>query len=112
MPGPPKSESSGGITPVIRDVYIYEETTLDDVEEADQEGGFFLSISTNLVAELKSDNTGFYQQKLPPGKYSIFVKENGLFYADLFSEERIMPVDISENSIVKNQIDITYKAAF
>lgn len=99
----------GQITPVIRNLYIYEKTSSDDVEEVDR-GGFYSNISTNLVAELKSDNSGFYQQELPPGKYSIFVKENDLFYGNLIGVDSIMPLEIDENSVATMNIDITYKS--
>jgi len=105
-------DPTGTITPVVRDIYIYEEATLQDVTPGTS-GTFFASVNTNLITIVTSDSTGFYQAELQPGIYSVFVKENDKFYANGFGLNGIInPVTVEENSVTKLQIDITYAASF
>ncbi|NOX64478.1 MAG: carboxypeptidase regulatory-like domain-containing protein [Chlorobi bacterium] len=100
------------ITPVIRKIYVYEATN-DSMVERSGIGPFFSKINSKLITTLSSGIDGFYQVSLPPGKYSFFVKEDSLFYANGWDGEGdILSAVVTENNIVKNQIDITYKAAF
>ena len=74
---------------VQREVHIYELTTLD---QAAHENGIFRSVPTTRVSCILTKKDGSFKVKLPPGTYSVFVKEpNGLF-ANLFSQNRINPV--------------------
>src|SRR3546814_18096715 len=38
---------------------------------------------TKLVTKVESDKDGFFQVKLKPGKYSMFIEEDGRLYANL-----------------------------
>jgi len=100
------------ITPVIRKIYVYEATN-DSMVERSGGGSFFRKINSNLITTLSSGIDGFYQVSLPPGKYSFFVKEDSLFYANSWDGEGdILSAIVTENNVVKNQIDITYKATY
>ncbi|VAX21623.1 hypothetical protein MNBD_IGNAVI01-1005 [hydrothermal vent metagenome] len=100
------------IIPVIRKIYVYEATN-DSMVERSGIGPFFRKINSKLITTLYSEIDGFYQVSLPPGKYSFFVKEDSLFYANSWDGEGdILSAAVTENNIVKNQIDITYKATF
>jgi len=114
MPGPADQTSRGTITPVVREVYIYQATALQDVvPSSNSEGQFFSSINTELITLVTSDSTGFYQAQLPTGTYSVFIKENEEFYANHFDADfTINPVTVEENKTTKLQIDITYAATF
>jgi hypothetical protein len=100
------------ITPVIRDIYVYE--ALDNSKIEFVSGGtFFRTINAELVAIVRSDADGFFQISLDPGKYSFFVKEDTLFYANEWDNEgHILSAKVLENEVTKRQIDITYKAWF
>jgi hypothetical protein len=102
----------GTITPVSRTVYAYELTSGEQVEQVPY-SPFYRSIRTRLVALTSSNSTGFFQMALPPGSYSIFVREDSLYYANLTdSMGNIMPATVRINWLTKVQIDITYKASF
>ncbi|MFZ1520025.1 MAG: hypothetical protein WAU11_14695 [Ignavibacteriaceae bacterium] len=108
MPGSP----SGKITPVIRDIYIYEATT-DSMTEPPNTSSFRTKINSQLISIIRSDKNGFFQVYLPPGKYSFFVKEDTLFYANLWDiEGYIQSAIVIENKVTERQIDIDYKAYY
>lgn len=101
----------GTITAVKRELFIHEATTFDQVERTDSPV-FFSAIFTPLIATVTSDSLGFFQITLPPGKYSFFVKEDSLFYANGVDDSHIMPVVVTADSVSKRQININYRAAF
>jgi hypothetical protein len=110
--------ASGQISPVIRTIFIHEATRGDQVEWTYQEvepccGVSLISkIYTDLVAVTRSDDRGFFQIELPPGRYSIFVEEYGYLYANRFDGEYIFPVEVREGDVKGIVFDITYMAYF
>ena len=100
----------GKITPVVRTVYVYELTPLDSGVIGSRP--FYSQILTQLIASTQSNSTGFYQVTLPEGEYSIFVKEDSLYYANPSDGQFINPVEVVRDSVSKVQIDIIYKAYF
>jgi len=64
--------------PAQRSVYVYEYTTIKDINGSMKN---FTAPATQLKAVIKTDAEGFYELKIAPGTYSIFVEENGTFYA-------------------------------
>lgn len=108
MPGGPPR---GTITPVSREIYVYEATRSDQVVSIGTV--FYQRINTRFVTKTKSNRSGFYQVVLPPGKYSFFVKEGSLFYANYWDGEgHILPASVHPDSLTNVRIDITYEAAF
>jgi len=102
----------GKITPVVRTVYVYELTNLQQVDQIPR-SPFYWAIYTALVDSGQSNLTGFFQFPLEPGQYSFFVKEDSLYYANSFDVYgNILPATIRKDSLTKVQIDITYKATF
>jgi len=100
------------ITPVVRDIFIYEATT-DSMVEALNSGPFFTRINSTLITTIQSDIYGFFQISLSPGKYSFFAREDTLFYANEWDGDgHILSATVTENNVTKRQIDITYKASF
>jgi hypothetical protein len=109
MPGP--YPPGGAITPVVREIFVYEATRFDQVVSAGN--AFYQSIGTRYVARAKSNRLGFFQIPLTPGKYSFFVKEGELFYANYWDGEgHILPGYVSPDSLTNVRIDITYEATF
>jgi len=96
---------------VKRTVYVYELTTFSDVEQIDHTS-FFSAINTKLVTIVESDNEGFFQIELETGNYSLFVKEDGKLYSNLFDSNGIFPVNIDLDQVSEVRFNITYKATF
>ena len=102
------------ITPVVREIFVHEATTDSNVQYLNGNFGTFITkINSTLITTIYSDNDGFFQISLSPGKYSFFVKEDTLFYANEWDgEDHILSATVTENNVTKRQIDITYKASF
>lgn len=79
MPGPDKTRNPQ--QGIVREIYIYNAANLSD---ATQQDGFFTAIQTALVAKVMSESDGSFKVKLPPGKYSVFVKEDKGLFANLY----------------------------
>jgi len=110
MPSPNTYRKDG--TPVPREVFIYELTHGDMVEEIPY-SSFFKKINTKLIASKFSNEKGFFEFELPEGKYSIFVKEDSLYYANICDGQgNIFPFVVKKDSLTKINFDITYKAYF
>lgn len=107
MPG----SATGTITPVEREILVYEATRYDSVVLTG--GGFYRAILTRFVARTRSNKTGFYEVSLPPGKYSLFVVEDTLYYANPSDGAgHIQPGTVVASQVTKVQIDIDYRAAY
>lgn len=105
--------STGKITPVVREIHIHRVTTLTDMNVTDSFDPLFSNIPTELIATTTSDETGFYQIDLPPGIYSVFIKEGTKFYANGYdSQGRIKTLEVLPGTVTKLQLDITYTATF
>jgi hypothetical protein len=93
-----------------REVHIY---TLTYLRDCQQDGPFFNSISTQLVTTVPSLPDGTFKVKLPPGTYSVFVKEPKGLFANLFDKESaINPVIVKEKKYSWVTIAIDYEAAY
>jgi hypothetical protein len=89
MPGPSKRPAPKGI---VREIYVYEITT---PKQALQHNLFFSNVSTKLVAKDISETDGSYKINLPPGRYSVFVKEKNGLFANIFDQNgAINPVTV------------------
>lgn len=96
--------------PVQREVLVYE---LTKTKEAEKEGHFYHTVQTELIQKVMSDKRGIFKLHLPPGKYSIFVKEpNGLFANIFDGYGNIMPVEVFQNEVTPITIEINYMAAY
>ncbi len=110
MPGPGVKPSKG--SPVVREIYIYELTS-DKQTEAAEEGGFYRKINSKFVKKVKSDKKGLFSVLLPPGYYSLFVKEEKGFYANLFDDAmNINPVQIRKGKWDTFEFVIDYAAVY
>ncbi len=88
----------GEICQVKRKLHVYELTTFSDVEQIEYTS-FYSAINTKLVTIVESDNEGFFQIELEPGYYSLFVKEDGKFYSNLYDSNGIFPVTIEQDIV-------------
>jgi hypothetical protein len=104
---------TGTITPVQREICVYEATRYDSVEQIVGSGGFYKSIFTKRVARTKSNAKGFYEVALPPGRYSVFVLEDTLFYSNEGDGAGYLtPVTVLAGKTTERRIDISSGAAF
>jgi hypothetical protein len=102
----------GKITPMVRMVYVYSLTNLSDVDQVPY-SPFYRAIHSTAIDSVLSNATGFFQFRLDTGRYSFFIKEDSLFYANGYDGYgNILPATIKKDSLTKVQIDITYSATF
>ncbi|MBS7564303.1 carboxypeptidase regulatory-like domain-containing protein [Mucilaginibacter sp. Bleaf8] len=108
MPGP--GRTTGKSRGVKREILIYRPTTSKGTSG---QMPLFSQINTKLVARTQSNASGYYQVKLPAGKYSVFIKEeNGFFAAEADGEEHLNPVVIPAGHPLTKDFTITLHAAF
>ena len=112
MPTYPPSSHRGTIRPVVRTFVVYTATRFDSVAHVGY-SAFYSDIYTRRVATTTSNTLGFFQVELPPGKYSFFVIEDSLFYANGGDGEGFLcPVTVKQDSLSFLRFTITYKATF
>ncbi len=105
------AESSCLRYPVVRTVHIHEYTHRTEAEH--QGGGFHKSIQSQRIAKVQTDAEGFFEAALPPGNYSVFIEEEGMFYANLWnSEGYIQAATVVESDTSYVAIHITHSAYY
>ena len=105
---PPVTENTG--TAVQRTIRVYTPTKIN---EASGRPPLFSEIQTTLITEAKSNKKGQFNIQLPPGKYSIFVITEELFYANSFdSNNFINLITVKPNEWTAIQIVINNSASF
>ena len=96
-------DGTWGFRTIVRDIYVYEYTTLFDFDQryydyiipADK-------MPKPLVATTTSKENGFYQIQLEPGKYSVFILDNGSMRANWDDENGgLQPVTIEAGSLLR-----------
>lgn len=109
MPGPDRKITEP--TGIKREIYIYQATTLDQATA--NNGVFFSAITTTLVKKVRSNKKGKFCVKLPPGEYSVFVKEpRGLFANSFDINNRIQCITVKPGEYANPVIQVNYKAAY
>lgn len=95
---------------IKREVWIYEIVSLQQVEP---EGVFFQHIPTRMIKKITSTNRGKFRVKLPPGDYSLFIKEKEGLFANRFDQKnRINAVEVKPGKFTRITILVDYKAAY
>ena len=112
MPGP--GGPSGKTYGVRREILVYEPVTMFQAEPVEKDGSeFYVSVPTRLIKSVQSDDNGFYQLNLPPGIYSLFVKEKGFLYQTFTGYNGYLgEVVVNANAATEMSLKITYAAAF
>ena len=104
------AERAMGI-PIERELFVFMAVTNENTIGAG--GTFYKSIQSELVSKVRTDRKGGFKVSLPPGKYSIFVKEEDGFFANSFDGENyINPVTIHANKFTEIQILVNYNAFY
>jgi hypothetical protein len=108
MPGPDRKPVPG--KGVIREIHIYKLTNMTEVE---QEDGFYKKVHTQFVKSQISKADGTFKIKLPPGRYSLFVKENKGLHANIFdNENNISPFTVERKTYTRMTVKINYAATY
>lgn len=108
MPSPGKQPDKG--RGVSREIYIYEPASIHQTQGASP---LFDQIKTRLITTTKSDSAGHYAVKLPAGRYSVFIKDNGRFFAAESDGGGILnPVEIIAKTVTRKDFKITTNAAY
>lgn len=96
--------------PVEREVLVYKRCP---IAKANGDGPFYRSIDVPLVATTKSGADGKFCVALPPGNYSLFVREGqkGL-YANGTTDQHVYPVSVEAGKVTTLVFQIDYEAAY
>lgn len=93
---------------VVREILFYEATHLKDVDQIAD--GLFTNVKTKLIATARSLPDGSFTIRLPPGEYSVFVKETGGLFANLVDRTNTLnPVTVKPKQYAWLTITIDYE---
>lgn len=110
MPGPGTSKKQP-IHGIAREVRIYPATFIHQAQSKD--GSFYSDAIGKPVMTIQSASDGTFKATLPPGKYSIFTKEErGLFANQYDGEGCINCVEVRANEFTEITIKVDYNAAY
>lgn len=110
MPSPGKV--TGSPAGVAREIGFFELTRTDQAEEG-QDAGFYKKLKTRLIKRTHSGKDGCFALRLKPGRYSMFVREKGEWYANSLGDNgEIHEVMVAKDSVTEVQFRITYAAVF
>lgn len=108
MPGPGVSLPEG--KGVQREVHVFEATEKSQVSG---EGSLFRDVMSKRVTVIYSNEDGYFEASLEPGKYSLFVKEpNGKYFAATMDDLHYCPVSIAKDQVAELEIRIDYEAFY
>lgn len=106
--GTPDSKSAA--KPVKRSVRFYPLIKFSDLKIED---GLYTAVAEKPLTEVETDENGRYSVQLSPGRYSVFVVEEGGLFANIFDGEgNVQPVTVKENEWTLLDITVNYKAVF
>jgi hypothetical protein len=100
----------GRLIGVARKIYVYKETNMHAVNIA--EGDFLTNIYSELVDSLESNQDGYFEKRMPPGNYSLFILENKRLYSKLNDEGYYYPVQVVKDSVSRLNLEIDYQAVY
>ena len=107
-PGVPQDNPAG----IKATIYVYEATRLDQVERIGQ-SAFYSAIHTRFVKTVDSDSSGRFTLALPAGRYSLFSKIEGNYYANRFDDQNyIALVTVEEGKVAEVNITVSAKASY
>lgn len=110
MPSPDIKPS--GPQPLSTTVYVFELTNMTQVQHKGGEP-FYASIATRQIDSVQSDTEGRFALALAPGRYSLFTKVDGRWYANLFDgANNIQPVTVESGKVTETKIVISARAFY
>jgi len=97
---------------ILTTVLIYEPTNIRQVNRSGS-SPLYTAISTKPVASVDTDSTGAFIISLPPGSYSLFVKQGAQFYANLFdTNNNIALFTVEEGKITEARLTVSLRANY
>src|SRR5688572_5824198 len=110
MPSP--DIKPGAPPPMQTTLYIYELTNRNQAVSAG-EVSFYRTFRTKLVKTVVSDKKGYFKVKLPAGQYSLFIKKDDLFYANISDDkDNLSPVTVSAGKYTKMDVKGDWGAVY
>lgn len=82
------------------------------VSKASGTSPLFSNINGRLIAIVKTDSTGHYIVHVPPGKYSLFIKQGKGFFSNEIDDGYLTPVDVRANKLAVKNINVTLQSTF
>ena len=110
MPSPdrPPAQPKG----VKSTIFIHELTSLNQVVRVGQ-SATYTAVNSRLIKQLETKDDGSFKVKLPPGKYSIFIKIDEGFYANSFdAQNNIQPVEVVKKKMSKVELRLDNAAVY
>ena len=108
MPGPGVTDVPG--QPVERTVIITEAVKMNELEG---NAPLFSSVPKKIVKKLDTNNSGAFAVELAPGIYSIFIKEEEGYFANIFDNTNtVNPVVVSNGKVSDILIKVDYQASY
>ena len=96
--------------PIKRKVRVYPLVKFSDLKLVD---GLFTGIAEKPLTEVETDGNGNYSISLSPGRYSVFIVEEGGLFANVFDGEgNVQPVTVKEGEWTLLDVVVNYKAVF
>ena len=97
---------------IVTTVFIYEPTNISQVRRLGT-AATYTAIATKLVASVDTDSTGKFTIALPVGSYSVFIKQGGQFYANLFdTNNNIALFTVEEGKLTMVNLAVSSNASF
>ncbi|HSZ71384.1 MAG TPA: hypothetical protein VK750_01830 [Cytophagaceae bacterium] len=104
------SSEEGMLYGVERKIYVYAQTSIRAVDIA--EGDFVNNVYEPLIDSLESNPDGFFEKKMKPGNYSLFILENSRLYSKVDENGYYFPVTVKTDSVSSIRLEIDYKAVY
>ncbi len=106
--GTPSARGMG--EPVRREIYVCPMVKLSALEG---EAPIYPELPVSPVAKVFSGTDGKFRLALPPGKYSLFVKEETGFFANMSDGAGFVQLaEVQDGKLTHVEIVVDYKAAY
>ncbi len=102
--------SEGKLIGVPRKLFVYRETSIHAVDIAEED--FLTNVYSELVDSISSNEDGYFEKKLKPGNYSLFIVENNRLYSKLNDEGYYFPIHVVADSVAMITLEIDYQAVY
>ncbi len=104
--------SKGKGAPLSTSILIYEPTLVTQLDTL-MNDRFTRKIGSRRVATLKSDSKGFFQLRLKPGKYSLFIQFDGAYCIPYFSGSKWVSLfEVSSNGVTEMDLKVYSKDSY
>ena len=110
MPSPdrPPSQPAG----MRATICVYELTNMSQVVREGQSASY-TAVNTKLIKTVESDSKGKFRVRLPPGKYSLFIKTDKGYYSNGFDgQNNINPVEVIKKKLSKIELRFDQGATY